>query len=196
MKKVLKITGITFLCLAILLIAATFIFQSQIKSIIKDFINENLNAQVEFSDVSLSFIKSFPQAHVTVSDLVITNFEPFKDQTLTSIKDLSFTMSVKELFKSADEDPIIVNSIAINEAMLTLKTNTIGNTNYDISKKSDDNTASNDASFKFDIQTYAINNSAITYIDESSNTFVYISELNHNGKGIFSAEQVERLQSE
>jgi hypothetical protein len=191
MKKVLKITGITFLCLAILLIAAPFIFQSQIKSIIKDFINENLNAQVEFSDVSLSFIKSFPEAHVTVSDLVITNFEPFKDETLTSIKDLSFTMSVKELFKSADEDPIIVNSIAINEAMLTLKTNTIGNTNYDISKKSDDNTASNDASFKFDIQTYAINNSAITYIDESSNTFVYISELNHNGKGIFSAETSE-----
>ena len=73
MKKVLKITGITLLSLTILLIAAPFIFQSQIKSIIKDFINENLNAQVEFSDVSLSFIKSFPQAHVTVNDLIITN---------------------------------------------------------------------------------------------------------------------------
>ena len=191
MKKALKITGITFLSLAILLIAAPFIFQSQIKSIIKDFINNQVNAEVAFSDVSLSFLKSFPQAHVTVNDLVITNFEPFKDETLTSIKDLSFTMSVKELFKSANEDPIVVNSIAINEAMLTLKTNTFGNTNYDISKKSDNNTSSNSGSFKFDLKEYIINNSAVTYIDESSNTFVYISEFNHNGNGIFSAETSE-----
>jgi hypothetical protein len=191
MKKVLKITGITLLSLTILLIAAPFIFQSQIKSIIKDFINENLNAQVEFSDVSLSFIKSFPQAHVTVNDLIITNFDPFKDETLASVKDLSFTMSVKELFKSANEDPIVVNSITVDEAMLTLKTNTYGNTNYDISKQTKDTAASNSDSFKFDIQEYLINNSAVTYIDESSNTFVYVSELNHSGTGIFSAETSE-----
>ena len=191
MKKVLKITGITLLSLTILLIAAPFIFQSQIKSIIKDFINENLNAQVEFSDVSLSFIKSFPQAHVTVNDLIITNFDPFKDETLASVKDLSFTMSVKELFKSASEDPIVVNSITVDEAMLTLKTNTYGNTNYDISKQTKDTAASNSDGFKFDIQEYLINNSAVTYIDESSNTFVYVSELNHSGTGIFSAETSE-----
>src|SRR5690606_14640326 len=129
MKKALKITGITLLVIIALLIAAPFVFQSQIKNMIKRTINENLNANVEFSDVDLSFIKSFPQAHVGVSDLVITNFEPFKDEILTTVKSISFTMSVKELFKK-DNEPIIINSIYVDEALLTLKTDKNGFSNY------------------------------------------------------------------
>ena len=129
MKKFLKITGITLLIIIILLIALPFVFQSQIKGMVKNFINQNLNANVEFSDVSLSLFRSFPQAHVEVSDLVITNFEPFKDETFVTAKNINFTMSVKELFKSSDE-AIVINSINVNEALLTLKTDSFGNVNY------------------------------------------------------------------
>ena len=122
MKKAFKIIGITTLIIITLLIAIPFAFQGQIKDMVKRFINQNLNAKVEFSDVNLSFIRSFPQAHVNVTDLIITNFEPFKDETFATVKDISFTMSVKELFKTANEDPIVVNTININEALLTLKT--------------------------------------------------------------------------
>ena len=77
MKKKLKIIGISFLILLLLLIASPFIFQNQIKDLVKNFINNNVNAKVEFNDVDLSFIRSFPQANVTLDNLVITNFEPF-----------------------------------------------------------------------------------------------------------------------
>lgn len=192
MKKVLKITGISLLIIIALLAVIPFAFQGQIKDMVKRFINQNLNAKVEFSDVSLSFLRSFPQAHVLVSDLVITNFEPFKDETFTTAKSISFTMSVKELFKKANEDPIVVNSIYVNEALLTLKTDTFGNNNYDITKE--DKNASDEietSNFTFDIQEYRINNSAVTYIDEESKIIIHVSELNHEGKGIFSAETSE-----
>ena len=65
MKKVFKIIGITLLTILLLLIAIPFVFQSKIKEIVKRTINENLNAHVEFSDVNLSFIRSFPQAQQT-----------------------------------------------------------------------------------------------------------------------------------
>ncbi|MDC1365015.1 AsmA family protein, partial [Algibacter sp.] len=135
MKKALKIIAITLLIIVTLLIAVPFAFQGQIKDMVKRFINQNLNAKVEFSNVSLSFIRSFPQAHVNVSDMLITNFEPFKDETFATVKGISFTMSVKELFKTADEDPIVVHSINIDEALLTLKTDKLGNNNYDITKE-------------------------------------------------------------
>ena len=70
-----------------------------------------------------------------MSDLKITNFEPFKDETFATAKNISFTMSIKELFKNADEEPIVINSITVDEALLTLKTDTFGNTNYDITKE-------------------------------------------------------------
>ncbi|TDY10042.1 AsmA-like C-terminal region-containing protein [Meridianimaribacter flavus] len=195
MKKALKILGIVILIVFLLLLAIPFAFQSQIKDMVKNFINQNLNAHVEFSDVSLSLIRSFPQAHVNVDDLVITNFEPFKDETFATAKNISFTMSVKELFKKADEDPIVVNSITVDEALLTLKTDKFGNTNYDLAKK-DDTTNNTDSStesssFSFDIEDYSINSSALTYLDEGANTEIYVTELNHSGKGTFSAEASE-----
>ncbi|WP_242156876.1 AsmA-like C-terminal region-containing protein [Aestuariivivens sediminis] len=189
MKKVLKITGISLLIIFALLIAIPYAFQGKINDLVKRLINDNLNARVEFSDLSLSFIKGFPRAHVTVSDLVITNIDPFKDETFASTKDISFTMSIKELFKK-NGDPMVVNAITVNEALLTLKTDVFGNNNYDITKKGD-SASSGENSFTLDIKDYKINNSALNYIDEASNTAIHLTEFNHQGRGIFSAETSE-----
>ena len=193
MKKILKITGITLLIIIALLVAIPFAFQGQIKDMIKRVINENLNAKVEFSDVSLSFIRSFPQAHVSVNDLVIINFKPFENETFATAKSISFTMSVKELFKKASEDPIVVNSIIVDEALLTLKTDKFGNNNYDITKEAENpaTTSTDQSSFSFSLEDYSINKSALTYIDEESKTTIYITELSHSGHGIFSTDVSE-----
>jgi len=42
MKKALKITGITLLSIIVLLIVIPFIFQSQIKGVVKNVINDNM----------------------------------------------------------------------------------------------------------------------------------------------------------
>ncbi|TYA55128.1 AsmA-like C-terminal region-containing protein [Formosa maritima] len=194
MKKVFKITGITLLTILLLLIAIPFAFQSKIKEIVKRTINQNINAHVEFSDVNLSFLKRFPQAQVDVTDLIITNFAPFKNETLATAKSISLDMSIKELFKKPSEDPIVVNEIYLEEALITLKTNKKGETNFDIFKDSEDNpeTAQNSSKgFTLDVKDYAIDNSAITYLDESTNLTFYITELNHSGKGTFSGDLSE-----
>lgn len=193
MKKAFKIIGITLLIIIALLIAIPFAFQGQIKDMVKQTINQNLNAHVEFSDVSLSFIKSFPQAHISLNDLVITNVEPFKDETFITAKDISFTMAINELFKNTEEEPIVINSIYLDEILLTLKTDKLGNNNYDITKEDTTNaSAETEASnFVFSIEDYQIKNSALTYIDETSKTTVHLSELNHEGHGTFSAETSE-----
>ncbi len=193
MRKALKIIGITGLIIIALLVAIPFAFKGQIKDMVKRFVNQNLNAKVEFSDVSLSLLRSFPKAHVNVTDLVITNFEPFKDETFATAKDISFTMSVNELFKTSGDTPITVNSISIDEALLTLKTNKLGHNNYDITKESEEDTTAseNDKGFAFDVEDYQIKNSAFTYIDEGSQMLIHITELNHEGHGTFSAETSE-----
>lgn len=195
MKKAFKIIGITILILFFILLATPFVFQSQIKDLVKTFINQNVKAKVAFSDVSLSLLKSFPEAHVEVSDLVITNFEPFKDETLATVKNIALTMSVKELFKNTDQEPIIVNTISVNNASLNLKTDSSGAVNYTITKETE-NTSTNkpnseNNSFSFNIEDYSITNSAITYSDESTKTVIRISELNHYGKGKISANTSE-----
>ncbi len=196
MKKALKIIGISLLIIIALLAVAPFIFQAQIKDMVRNFINDNVNAKVEFADVSLSFLSSFPQVNVTVDELSITNLEPFKDETLATVKSFSFDISVNELFKTASDEPVALNSINVDEALITLKTNKFGDTNYDIAKKdgtpTKDDIGSDSQGFTLDIKDYGIKNSALTYLDEVAKTKIQITEFNHNGNGTFS-ETVSEL---
>lgn len=194
MKKKLKIVGISLLILVALLIASPFIFQSQIKDMVRNYINESVNAKVTFDDVDLSFIRSFPQANVTLDNLTITNVAPFENDTLAKVQILSLDMSIKELFKNASEEPIIINSIAIDNALVNLKTNKEGAVNWDIAKASDTPTTDNNSSsdgFVFDFENYSITNSAFNYLDETNNTIFKITNLNHSGNGTFSGDTSE-----
>ena len=196
MKKIFKIIGLTLLVILLLLIALPIAFQGKIKDMVKQTINDNLNAKVEFNDVSLSLLRSFPKAHVNVDDLVITNFEPFKDETFVTAKNMAVTFSIKELFKKADEGPIGIKTFTINEALVTLKTDKFGNANYDIAKETENNketasTSTDESGFSISLEDYSINKSTITYIDEASHMTIHLTELNHSGHGIFSAETSE-----
>ena len=195
MKKFLKIVGIILLIFIAILIAVPFVLESKIDAIVQNYADENLDADLSFDDVSLSLISSFPSAEVSVENLKIVNRAPFKGETLATAKALSFEMPIGELFKGSDE-PLVVNEIIADELLLTLKTNKNGTTNYDIVKQDEDastvsKSEEQSSGFSFDIQNYELNNSAFTYIDEGSNTSLYATEINHNGKGVFSGEVSE-----
>jgi len=84
-KKILKITGIIILLLAISLFAIPYFFKDQIKRKITEAINEKVDAKVSFDDADLSFFKSFPLANVSVDKLLIINKAPFEGDTLVSM---------------------------------------------------------------------------------------------------------------
>ena len=191
MKKLFKIIGITLLSVLLLLIATPFLFQNQIKDSVKTFLNDSVNAKIDFEDVSLSLFSSFPQANVTVHNLKIVNQQTFEGETFAAVKSISFDMSIKELFKNETDSPIVVNSIQIDEAILTIKSDEFGNNNYDIANETEDTSTESDTSFKLNIEDYAIRNSTVSYIDGASNTVVNISALNHLGKGNFSTDLSE-----
>ena len=192
MKKIFKIIGLSLLIIVVILITIPFILESKIDTIVQNYADKNLDAEVNFDDVNLSLISSFPKAEISVENLQIINRAPFKDETLATAKLLSFEIPVMALFKGSDK-PLIVNEITANDLLLTLKTNTNGTKNYDIVKDTKSGTEkelkTTSGGFSFDIKNYSINNSAFTYIDEATNTSLYATEINHYGKGIFSDKQ-------
>jgi hypothetical protein len=191
MKKIFKIIGIVLLIFIAILIAIPFVLESKIDAIVQNYADENLNADLSFDDISLSLISSFPKAEVSIANLKIINRLPFEGETLATTKTLSFEMPVMQLLNGSDE-PLIINEIIADEMLLSLKTNKNGTTNYDIAKQSEDKNEivadTTSTGFSFDIENYELNNSAFTYIDEGANIKVYATEINHNGKGVFSGE--------
>ena len=101
MKKLFKILGISLLVVLLILIATPFLFQSKIKESVKTVLNDAVHAHIDFEDVNLSLISSFPQANVAVHNLKVINQKPFEGETLATVKLISFEMPIMELFKSA-----------------------------------------------------------------------------------------------
>ena len=193
-KKALKITGIIVLLLVAILVAAPFLFKSNIEDYIKNQINSSVNADVDFAEVDLSFFKNFPNASVTVSEIKITNREPFLGDTLLLAKEVNAKMSLKELTKIG-KDVVTIDAFTIKEAYLNLMVNEAGITNYDIAKKEkaldDKQKKTSENNLQLDVSEYGILNSKIYYTDEGSKTKLQIIDFNHVGSGDLANDIVD-----
>ncbi|QYA24298.1 AsmA-like C-terminal region-containing protein [Gramella sp. MT6] len=190
MKKALKILGFILLTIIILLIVAPFVFESQLKDVVRKTMNKNLNAQVDFEDIDLSMFRSFPEATLVIEDLSIINNEPFKGDTLALTEEVTLEMSIKELFKSSDE-PKVIDQLTLNNAYINIKVDSLGKANYDIAIEDTTTSASEGQPFKLDLKHYEINNSRVKYVDKTTKVSLDVENLNHEGTGDFSLDQSE-----
>jgi uncharacterized protein involved in outer membrane biogenesis len=195
MKKILKISGIILGIIILLLIAAPFVFKGSLEKLLVKNINKNVNATVAWDNFDLSLFSSFPNAALVVENFSVLNKAPFDGDTLASGRKLKLNMGITQLFKSGD-NPIKLDEIILDDALINIKVAEDGTANYDIALKNDTpitdkNTEGAGSGFTFDLQHYELNNSRISYTDESTKTHLELSELNHSGTGDFSAENLE-----
>lgn len=191
MRKVFKIIGIALLVIVIILVASPFIFEAQLKDMVKNTINKNVNATVEFSDLNLSFFRSFPEATLVLDNVSVINKAPFAGDTLAVSEEVILKMSIKELFKGSDQ-PKKIDELKLNNAYVNIIVDSLGNNNYDIALIDSTAVTSSDTTsnpFKLDLKHYEINNSKFRYNDDSSKISLLMEDLDHQGTGDFSLSQ-------
>ncbi|TVZ07697.1 AsmA-like protein [Cellulophaga sp. RHA_52] len=194
-KKILKIIGVVVLLIVVLLIAAPFFLQGKIEKIIKDKVNNNIEATLDFASADLSLFSSFPKAKVTINELVLTNNAPFKGDTLFASKEIALDMAITELFKDSSE-AIGIKSLAVDGAALNIIVNKDSIANYDIAKKDTaepvvSETEEEGSSFTLAMESYKITNSKIVYVDQTSGMALALTDLQHSGTGDLSLEKSE-----
>jgi hypothetical protein len=192
MKKALKWTGIVLSVLFLFLLVAPFLFKGKIESAIKQAANDNLNARVNWSDVSLSLIRNFPNLRVSVEGLTVDNtVAPFDSVRLASIGSLDVVVDVKSLFG----DEIVVKRFGLVEPVLDIRFAEDGSSNIDIAKE--DTTAVEEApaeeggAFKMKLKEYFIKNGKINYDDRTMPMIMKFEGLNHEGTGDFTQDLFE-----
>ncbi|SMC33574.1 AsmA family protein [Cellulophaga tyrosinoxydans] len=192
-KKILKIVGIVFLLFVIMLVAAPFFLKGKIADIIKNKVNNSITATFDFEDADLTLFSSFPKATLTMNNITLVNKAPFAGDTLFSSKKVALNMSIKELFKDANE-PIVISSLVVDDALVNIIVNESGVANYDIAKEDANATeasAEDTSNFTFSMQSYAINNSRIVYLDKEGGMRFELLEMNHSGTGDLSLDKSE-----
>lgn len=187
-KRILKWLGGTLLVLVVAAIAIPYFFKDQILAKVKDEANKQLNATVDFKDVGLSLLWTFPNFTFTLDQLTVTGKDAFEGLKLVDIEQFKISLDLWSVF-SGD---YVINGITLEKPNFFVKVLNNGKANYDIVKSDSTatadttTTASEPTSFKLALSYYAIRNGNITYDDAPSDMFVEIKNLNHEGSGDFT----------
>jgi hypothetical protein len=185
MKKFFKILGMFLLAVVALIVVAPFFLQNQIAEIVKSKLNASVHAQINFTDVDLSLFRAFPDAQLNLQGFSIINKAPFAGDTLFYAKEVKLDLPVRDLFNDVNE-PIRVNEIIIDQAVVNLKSDLDGKANWDIAKTDSDTAETESSKFNVDLKNYEIINSTFSYEDEVTKNILKFTELNHRGKGDLS----------
>jgi hypothetical protein len=124
---------------------AIYYYGDDIKNLVVQSLNKQLNTQVDVKNVDISFWKSFPEASVLFEDVVIYAVDS-KSDTLIAAKTIAANFNLIELYRQN----YTLTGLQIEEGSCHLLVDHSGNTNYIFwENKAEDSSSSN---FSIDLQ--------------------------------------------
>jgi hypothetical protein len=191
MKIVKRIFLVLFILLFLLigaLVAIPYFFKDEIVAIVKEEINNAVNAQVDFSDVDLSLIRSFPDFNMQINNLEVLGIDEFAGLKLAGMDELDLTLDVMSVINSATQ-PVEIKSVHLVKPEINVLVLKNGKANYDIAKPTEAaETTETTGELRVSLQEYSLQNGKIVYDDQTMPFFMEIDGLNHSGEGDFTLD--------
>lgn len=187
LKKIFIGLGILIVLLLGAAILLPVIYKDKIVAMVKEEVNKNINAKVDFGDFDLTILSSFPDFTLSISNLSVVGVAPFEGDTLTSAKTLSLTVDVMSVINGGQID---IKKINLQQPLINLIVLKDGKANWDISKPDSSATAAagEPSKFKVALKSYSIENGRVSYDDASLGFKMTMEDLNHSGKGDFTQD--------
>ncbi|MEN2414029.1 AsmA-like C-terminal region-containing protein [Flavobacterium mesophilum] len=196
--KTAKYLGITFVVILALLFLTPIIFADKIKEQIKKTANEKLSAELNYSDVSVSFFHHFPSLTLTLSDLNLNGSAPYANEKFITAKEVSFGINVASLVFSKT---VKIDQIYLSDSFINVKVNANGEANYNIYKSKASSKPQDSTETALKLERIQILNSKLIYDDQSTKVHLDAFGFNYLGKGdlnqsvfdLYSKAKIEKL---
>jgi hypothetical protein len=187
-KRILLSIAVLIVLLLVAAIMIPILYKDKIVAAVKEQVNANVNARVEWGDWDISLLRSFPNASVEVKDVKVCNLAPFEGICLADIGEVRVTIGLMSLFS----DRIQVQRVALDRPVVHVKVLKDGRANWDIAK-SDSSTAelpADTATTRFNValKQYSISHGHIIYDDESLPLLMDLNGVEHTGSGDFTQD--------
>ncbi len=195
MKKFIKIILLVISLLIIAIIVTPFFYKDKIVNIVKEEINNNVNATVNFSGVGLSLFPDFPDFTFTINELSVVGIDKFVGDTLLFTDDFKLTFDLSSVLSgNYTVTKILLDNPNIN--LLVLKDESA---NWDIAKESteeateNEETDSDDSSeaFHLTLKSFEIRDANIFYDDKAADMSSIISNLDLELSGGLTANNTD-----
>ncbi|MCF8258420.1 MAG: AsmA family protein [Flavobacteriales bacterium] len=187
MKKALIALGIIIVLFLVAAIILPIVLKEPIKKAVIEEANKNLNAKINFSDVSLSLFRSFPDLFVGINDLSVIGVAEFEGDTLVYLKTLGLDVNVMSAIKGSP----VINHIKLADGLVSATVLKDGKASYDIVPESEgpaETPATEPTAFQLEMKKFSIANVEIRYDDREGGTKLTTSALDMTLSGDFTAD--------
>lgn len=184
-KKRLSILVTVLFLISVALAALPFVFKDKIMVILRQELNKRLTAEVDFRDLKISFLRSFPDASVSLKDLYIAGKDDFEGDTLLMSRDVNMVINLKSLFGNTGYE---VKKMQINDSKVLARVLKDGRANWDIFPEDTANVDTTESGFNFRLQDFNIGRADIVYLSDSDNVAARMKNLNLKLKGDLTAD--------
>ena len=180
-KKILIGTAVFFVLLIVVLVSVPYLFKDKINAAVKDAINKEVNAKVDYADYDLSLLRSFPNLSFGLNGLSVTGINEFKGDTLLSVTGLQISIDIMSVINGGQYKILYLGLV---EPSIDAEKTREGHANWDITKPSaSTGQASEPTKFSLQIKKYQIKNGDLTYNDKQGGTYAEIKGLDFEGSG-------------
>ncbi|RFM30564.1 AsmA family protein [Deminuibacter soli] len=181
-----KIVTITIASVVALLFLLPYLFPDTVAGKIKQWTNNSINGQVNFSKARLSFFRHFPSLTLTLYDFSLKGSAPYQNDTLLAGKELGLGLNLKTVFSHT----ISINKIFLTEGYINIQVSEKGEANYNVyvSKKTDSTKAAvaDTSGAALQLEDIEIDKSSLTYNDRSLPLLINARDLRYSGSGDLS----------
>ncbi len=177
--RLMLISGSAFLFIStMVLVLLGWRYQENIKEVVAENLGKQFSAELQFGDIRLNLLRSFPLATITISDLSIkgTSVSP-KEKNLLRAESIHLQFNLINILKK--EYSII--QLVINNGSFQPLIDQNGNRNFDFSPPAND---SNMEQMQFEVRRLVLRNMDVTYNNHQNKQHfsASISDLRSSGQ--------------
>lgn len=181
----LKIAGLSVAGILLLLFLIPVLFPGAVVEKIKSWTNAQLEAELDFSRVRLSFYSHFPSLTVSLYDVSLNGSAPFEKDTLLTAGELALGINIGSLvFRNL----VHIDEIFVRDAFIKVQVNEAGEANYNIYTPAvnQDSGREDSTGTSLRLEKIDIKDTRVVYDDRSINILLDAKGFRYVGKGDLS----------
>lgn len=187
--------AITLGVILLLLLITPVLFKGRIETVIKEKVNEQVHATVDWTKLGLSFFRGFPDLSVSLHQVSVVGMDSFEGDTLAALRRFELRMNpFSAIGKNLEVKSILLDHPLINGIVLE-----DGSANWDITEASaaleeeipEESSESSGSSMSVSLKRFSIEGGRIYYSDQSADIDASMEGFGLELRGDLSMEQTE-----
>ncbi|HQX44627.1 MAG TPA: AsmA-like C-terminal region-containing protein [Saprospiraceae bacterium] len=183
LKWFFKILGVLVILIFLIGLLIPILYKKEIQEKLKYGVNQEINGNFEFSDISLSVFKHFPRLSLNIYKPVVTSFVHQDSSILFKSEEVGLDFDFWNIISK--NEALTIKAFHLIKPEINLISFQDSTNNFNLLRPDKNKSGQEESPLRLILDHYEIESGIIVFDDRINRIFADIQNLNHNGRGNF-----------